>query len=276
MAIQRVTSKWEKTNALLKNDVLREYIPPTNRLTEDHLYAMLEQYNMVYVKPNKGTFGTGVLRIEKIPEGYQLQLGTALHHFASYADLFDKLRQLTHDRPYLIQRGIELLKHQSRRFDLRVMVQQSPRRQWETTGIIGRLAHPRKIVTNYHSGGTPMSFEKLMTDHLSEAEQHRYLTMLKKLGVDIARQLQTAYPNLKELGVDIAVDTEFKPWILEVNTMPDPYIFCKLRDKSTFRKVYRYALAYGRFKRKIAASSSKRVPDKKEPYPHGGKQNRLK
>lgn len=153
---------------------------------------------------------------------------------------------MTGNRLFLIQKGIHLLKHSRRRFDFRVMVQVNLKGKWETTGIIGRLAHPKKIVTNYHSGGTPLPFERLMSTHMNTSQQQNYLGMLRKMGVQVAHQLQSAYPRIKEIGIDVAIDTKLNPWILEVNTKPDPYLFRKLKDRRVFRKVYRYAVAYGR------------------------------
>lgn len=252
MAIQRVTGKWEKTNVLLRDATLQSLIPHTAKLSKDRLEEMLGRYGMVYVKPNRGTFGQGVIRIEKQEGHYTFQSGITKRSFTSLDALYSELKRATGSRLYLIQRGIHLLKHRNRRFDFRVMVQISPAGKWETTGIIGRLAHPKKIVTNYHSGGTPLPYERLMSTHQSSSEQASYTAKLRKIGVQVAQQLHSTYPRLKEIGVDVAVDTKLEPWILEVNTKPDPYLFRKLKDKSIFRKVYRYAAAYGRFKVKRA------------------------
>jgi D-alanine-D-alanine ligase-like ATP-grasp enzyme len=67
---------------------------------------------------------------------------------------------------------------------------------------------------------------------------------LRGLGVAVAAQLERKFPGIKEIGVDIAVDQQYKPWILEVNTKPDPYIFQKLQNKAVFRKIIRYVRAY--------------------------------
>jgi glutathione synthase/RimK-type ligase-like ATP-grasp enzyme len=251
LAIQRVKSKWAKTAVLLQDVTLRDLIPKTVKWSKSSLASLLDQFGMVYIKPENGTFGNGVMRAER-REGkhYSLQSGTSIQVFPEFEPLANMVQQKIGSRRYLIQQGIDLLKKQNRRFDLRVMVQKNPKGKWETTGMIGRLSHPAKIVTNYHNGGTPMPIEDLMQGHLRAKEFPPYTAKLKQLGVDVAGQLQRKYPGLKEIGIDVAVDRELKPWILEVNTLPDPFVFRKLPDKKVFRKVYRYCVAYGRFKRK--------------------------
>ncbi|WP_253944962.1 YheC/YheD family protein [Paenibacillus sp. NEAU-GSW1] len=261
MSIQRVTSKWAKTNALLKSQHLLEYIPETQNYSRETLFIMLENYKMVYVKPNNGTYGKGVIRVEKLAEpeiGFKYQHGTLIRSFLTFDQLFRSLNVYTSKRRYLVQRGIHLLMHQERRFDIRVMVQKNLSRAWEVTGIIGRLSHPAKIVTNYHSGGTPMSFERLMSSHMAPIEQQQYTARLHALGLLIVRSLQATYPRIKEIGIDIAIDTDFHPWILEVNTCPDPFIFRKLPNKAVFRKIYRYAVAYGRLRPRQPVVTRKR------------------
>ncbi|GBG06935.1 endospore coat-associated protein [Paenibacillus agaridevorans] len=253
LAIQRVRSKWAKTKVLLRSAEMHSYIPQTKRFSRETLHRMLQEYEMVYVKPVSGTYGNGVIRVERTGEqgsGYRFQHGTTVRSAAIFDALFEALSAYVSRKGYIVQKGIHLLKHRGRRFDLRVMVQKNLRNQWETTGIIGKLGNPRKIVTNYNNGGTIWSFETLLSSHLSASEMSALHAKLKRLGVKIGSQLQTAYPGLKELGVDVAIDTKFHPWVLEVNTKPHPYIFNKLADKSMHRKVTRYAAAYGGIKRK--------------------------
>lgn len=259
MSIQRVKSKWAKTKIMLKSDYLRQFMPVTKLFDRTNLRTMLNEYGMVYFKPINGTFGNGVTRIERTTTpslGYRYQLDTKIMFFSSFEQLYQCLSKQKKGRSHIVQKGIHLLRHQKRRFDIRVMVQKNPRNQWEATGIIGRLAHPAKIVTNYHSGGTPMAIERLMSDHASSTELAAFKNRLRKLSITIANNLEASYPHLKEIGVDIAIDAKLHPWILEVNTLPDPFIFRKLPDQSVFHKVYRYAVAYGRFKRKRMKSSS--------------------
>jgi hypothetical protein len=246
--IQIVKSKLAKTRILMKNENLRKYIPTTVGLKKESLSTLLTRYTMVYVKPDLGKGGVGVMRVEQLtPSMYKLQYDTQTHHYHSIDSLYESILKRKRKGPYLIQQGIWLLQHQQSPFDIRVLVQRNPKGRWETTGVIGRVAHQSKIVTNYHSGGTPIAYEVLMKTYLSHGEVLKHLNRLQSMGIKVAHHMKTFYPGIKEIGLDIGLDSNFHPWLLEVNTIPNPFIFKKLKDKSVYRKISRYAAAYGRF-----------------------------
>ncbi len=243
---QYVGSKWRKTVALRRIEALRRIIPKTVRFSGLKLEKMLQTFGMVYVKPDIGMHGIGVIRIENTKGRYRLRFGENDRSYSSYNAMYSALRTKTKGKSYLIQRGVHLLKYKDRRFDLRVMVQLNPRKIWETTGIIGRVAAARKIVTNYHNGGTLMPADRLLGRHLSRRGVKDKIHSLRSIGVKAGKAMRHRFPNVSEIGVDVGMDRAFTPWILEVNTSPDPYIFRKLPDPSIFKKIRRYAKAYGR------------------------------
>ncbi|MWV42615.1 YheC/YheD family protein [Paenibacillus sp. HJL G12] len=239
-----VLSKWIKTKVLLGNDHVRYHILDTRKFSKSSLKTMLKLYGMVYVKPEIGTYGNGVIRVEqRRKDKYAYQLDITEKGFGDYETFYRSLLRTTHKKSYLIQKGIHLVKYKKLRFDIRVMVQLSPKGVWETTGLIGRVAHPKKIVTNYHSGGKLMDVNQLFGSHLPSNKIERVMNKLDKLGVATAKHLHAKYPGIRQIGLDIGFDTSWIPWIIEVNTNPDPYIFNKLADKSMYRKVMRYRRA---------------------------------
>lgn len=250
MAQRRIKSKWKKMMAQIHDAVLNRHIPETVKMSRAALNAMLNRYRMVYIKPDVGSFGDGVGRIEKMGGQYLYRFGVKSKKYKTYSALYQDLQRQLGRTPYLVQQGIHLLKHRGRRFDLRVMVQENLQKQLESTAIIGRVAHPKKIVTNYHSGGKLEPAEKLLSPYLPKTKVSRYILGLKQLGLRAGQAVRRRYPGVKEVGVDIAVDQRLHPWILETNTRPDPHIFKVLKDKSIYRKVVRYARAYGRFQLK--------------------------
>lgn len=237
-------SKWIKTKVLLGNKEVSPFIPDTRRFEKSTLKSMLDLYNMVYVKPDVGTHGNGVIRAEKLSHGkYMYQIDTRARTFGDFESFYGSIRKIAAKKRYLIQRGIHLMKYNKRRFDVRVMVQLSPKSKWETTGQIGRVAHPDKIVTNYHNGGKLMEVKRLLSANLPASVIQRVTGQLDDLGVTCARHLHKKYPGFRQIGLDVGFDASWRPWIIEVNTNPDPYIFRKLADKAVYRKVMRYRKA---------------------------------
>ncbi|MEC0181415.1 YheC/YheD family protein [Paenibacillus peoriae] len=274
MSIQRVASKWTKTNVILPNPTLAPYIPETRLYTFEHLNEMLSVYGTVYIKPDNGTYGKGVMRAERLTEPlppteegiigeriwYVLRYEVDTLTFDSLEELHKVVSTRIRKRPYLIQRGIDLLQHETRPFDLRVLTQMNLRNHWETTLIIGRIAAPDKVVTNHHSGGTVRFFNELVAPYLDVKEAVHLEQKLSKLGERVAWQLQKRYPRLKEIGLDVGLDQQIYPWILEVNTRPAIKVFSFLPNKSLYHKIFRYAVGYGRY----SASTGKPAHSKRK------------
>lgn len=290
MRIQRVSSKWAKTKVILQNRQLSIFIPETRKYRLEDLKELLEMYGTVYVKPDRGTYGSGVMRVErrKVQLSPSEQQPDYSHkhteagedgdaeapaapkvmyilRYAKDAEVFNTPEELhaallprINGRVYLIQQGIDLLQHQDRPFDLRVLTQKNPQGSWETTGMLGRVAAPQKVITNYHSGGSIFSVEELFREHMAPDEKTSTIQQLKSLGVRIGAQLETAYPGLKELGLDVAMDQHHDLWLLEVNTLPSIIVFKKFPNKAIYRRIQRYAIAYGRLKRNRSVPDSRR------------------
>ena len=288
MGIQRVSSKWTKTAVLQRSRNVNGYIPVTRQYSRQALERMTELFESNYIKPDRGTYGNGVMRVKKIrnfplsiPSAesiieetrsedvderlsassdeisaeisaaipmttYELRYGTDERYFHSLDELDLALTERIQKRDYIIQQGIPLMKHDELPFDLRVLTQKNLQRNWETTGILGRVAAPGKIITNIHGGGRLATFEELVRPHFDKDRFQQLRSELYRLGIHTAVQLQKSFPRLKEIGIDIALDEDGRPWIIEVNTLPGIYAFGLLPDKETYRKIKRYARAYGR------------------------------
>ncbi|GAA4865422.1 hypothetical protein GCM10023310_51170 [Paenibacillus vulneris] len=241
-----ISSKWEKTRVVLQDRRLASHVPITRRFSRKLLDEMLNRYRMVYVKPESGSLGIGVMRVDKLKKGYRYQKGVQAFTFPTFQAMYLSLSKHIGKRSYLIQKGIHVLRYRGRPYDFRVVIQKNPAGRWERTGTIARVAHPRKIVSNGSQGGTIFMPRSLLVPAAGKKQTARILADMDRLAYLTAAQFSRAYPAMKELGLDIAIDHRWYPWILEVNTRPDPCPFTKVPDTSMLRKIVAYARAYGK------------------------------
>ncbi|MCR8634582.1 YheC/YheD family protein [Paenibacillus radicis (ex Xue et al. 2023)] len=233
--------KLGKHNFMKKFDAINAYLPDTRLATKSNIKTMISLYESLYLKPDEGTGGHGIYKLTKTNNGYSLRSGTTSKSFSSIGALYDSHQLLFTKNKYIVQEGIDLLKHNKRAFDIRVMVQKNRNKELVPTGIIGRLAKPKKIVTNYHSGGTPLPIETLLKSHLKSDSRKQYIQKIVTLGIVASKVLGKSYKSKRAFGVDIAIDSKMKPWILEINTQPDMSIFNTLKDKTMYRRILRYS-----------------------------------
>lgn len=233
--------KLGKYNFMHKFSSVNSLLPDTKAATKSNIFKMINKYDSIFLKPDEGTGGYGIFKITKTQKGYVLRRGTTSRNYITFDALYSSIGKFLYKNKYVVQKGINLLKHKGRPFDIRVMVQKNRNGQLESTGIIGRLAKPNKIVTNYHSGGTPLPIDTLLKTHLKGAARANFISKINSLGRKASIVLAKSYRRKKAFGVDIAIDSHMKPWILEINTRPDMSIFNTLKDKTMYRRILRYS-----------------------------------
>ncbi|GFN33677.1 YheC/YheD family protein [Paenibacillus xylaniclasticus] len=235
-------SKMRKTQVLLGDSRIRSAIPKTVMLTENNLGSMLRTYGMVYVKPNVGSLGNGVMRARKLQGGgYEWRYNLMRRKVSTLAQLYRLIRQYKWSGSYLVQQGIRMMKFNGRSFDLRVMTQRKhPNSKFVVTGMLARVAARGKVVTNGSKGATIHTTREVFRANMSSASTNEMERKVEMLSLRIARQFAVAYPRCIELGLDIAVDHKRRAWLLEVNTTPQIIPFRKLKDLTMYRRILAY------------------------------------
>jgi hypothetical protein len=217
--------KWEHHRELMKTGNIRMHLPATMKLNKQSFITMLTRYETVYLKPNQGAFGVGVMQVRKMEHkknpSYRVHVGTQQKRFQSIHKAYDFVMANRVNSDYLVQQGIDLLLWKKRPFDLRLMIAKQKDATWRNEGFLGRAAHPKKIVTNIRSGGTALAIEDLLSPYTNRITQKSIIRKLNTLGSRICRQLQKNYPGIQLFGIDMGIDRSLKPWVIEVNTRPE-------------------------------------------------------
>ncbi|MDD9268492.1 YheC/YheD family protein [Paenibacillus sp. GCM10023248] len=240
-------SKWQKTKWLLKHRRLRRRIPRTMPFNRKNLRKMLSGYPTVYFKPTGGTGGFGIIRIKRMARGYQTKHNTFKSSSPTFGHLYKKLSRFSGRKSYLLQQGIRLAKTKGKPFDIRVMVQKTNEGKWISTAICTKIGKPDKVATNYHQGGRLGALHQTLAGAGYKHDSIvRKKAAMKQLGVAVGKSFDLYRRGFRELGLDVALDTEGKLWILEVNTRPAIYPWKYLKGKRLYRRILSAARQYGR------------------------------
>ncbi|MEI7024297.1 YheC/YheD family protein [Paenibacillus sp. y28] len=235
-----VRSKWRRHQALSRDSRIRRHIPETSLYSRQALLSALRRHRVVFVKPVFGSFGKGILRISRGRAGYTVQSGTRKTTVAGRQQVVQMVSRYTGGRSYMIQRGISLLSMGRRPIDFRLLLLR-PRRRWQIMGTMGKLAARGKIVTNFSSGGRPLTWDRALKAGLGLRARPRrsLLRRMNRLGMHIARRFRRKYDGTRKMGIDFAIDRRQRIWLLEINTNPRYELFRYHAKRGLYRRISR-------------------------------------
>jgi hypothetical protein len=246
-----IANKLTVHQVLSKNTDIRRYLPATKRYSPTELSNMLQSRSLLYLKPINGTGGRGILRLERLGGGFVRLQGRDRNRklipasTVSGKQLPSRLSALGVNEKYLVQQGIALKLKDGRVHDYRLLIQKNGSGEWEVTGCSGRVGPPSSVTSNLHGGGKAMPMMSLLRRRYGSEERADTIRReVYQLSRDIADSLEEQYGKLCELGLDIAIDPDGKPWLLEINPKPAREVFRRIGEKDTYKKAIRRPLEY--------------------------------
>lgn len=223
-------------SALLHASIrMRPHTPYSQTLRDvGVLHTAVQRYATVFVKPSRGSLGKGIVRVRTAATGgYELAFsdGRSLHaHTIGQAYAAVRGRSA-----HIVQQGISLMRVRGCPVDFRVLVQKNGAGAWCASSIVARIAKAGAFVTNVAKGGTVHCAQAIIGRRMRDAVCAVALRTAKHVE-DGCRM------HIAELGIDIAVDTHRRIWILEVNAKPSKDHMTPRRSiRTSVRHVWAYA-----------------------------------
>lgn len=209
---------------LFQDKTIRHLLPETYPYQAKLIRPMLNRYGTVYIKPNKGSLGKGVIRLTRHSGHYTLQYttdgGTLTRTALSLKEVFLFLQRRTTRSSYVIQQGLRLVQIRGRPVDFRVLVQRNQRGKWTITSTVGRIANDRNIVSNLARGGTLRKASEALAE-VGNVPNKPTAAHLRRLTLNIVHAFdQQVQGHFAELGIDLALDQNGRFWLLEINSKP--------------------------------------------------------
>jgi hypothetical protein len=237
---------------LLKNNPeINQHLPATFLLNNmEGLIEFLKEKKKIIIKPVSLSRGRGIfiLELNNEMEGfsiYDYRTNTKVQHrrkdLEGLQALFEEIGIL--DQEYLYQTYIPLLKVSNRALDVRVVMQKYNKRKWKCTGIECRVAREDEDLTNIARGGEAMTLEAVIKDSKEGLNYTQVYRNILNVCQRFCRIMDQTNRHFAEFGIDIALDEEGFPWILEANIYPSFKGF-KTLDYATYLKIRNQPLYY--------------------------------
>ncbi|MEK4063802.1 MULTISPECIES: YheC/YheD family endospore coat-associated protein [Paenibacillus] len=242
-------NKWDLFEWLKASRATSKHVPKTRRLRSSNtLIAMLSTHDSLYLKPESGKAGKGIMRLKyredvSLPYRLQIQSGkkNATYKAASMDRLWARISKEKKQSRYIVQQAIQLATHHGRPFDLRVLLQKNGRGGWAVTGIGARLAGARSITTHVPRGGSIEEPATMLEGTFGPERAAAILKNVPTTALLIARQIERASEMmLGEMSMDLGVDEAGDLWFFEANSRPMKFDEPAIR-KLSLERIFQYS-----------------------------------
>ncbi|WP_315906157.1 YheC/YheD family protein [Priestia koreensis] len=225
-------NKWEVYEGLSTVVHLHPHLPKTYQLSsKDTLIDVLANHPTVFIKPIHGSQGRNIFKVSQKDHSYFLDYTTFNQtlnkEYASFYDLFHALYHHLKKQGFIVQEAIELKADQhGRPFDFRLLCHRNKQGLWKVTSSVARISSEHTFVSNLAQGGAQIKALQLLKDLYDEKTALHLLLLMRELALDICQELSTNQSKIfGEFGIDLALDQEGHPWIIEVNTKPSKQLY---------------------------------------------------
>ncbi|WP_164985171.1 YheC/YheD family protein [Ammoniphilus sp. CFH 90114] len=245
-------NKWQVHQALSNMKEAALYLPST-QMHKGYatVKEAVDKFPQVYLKPTNGSLGKGIYRITRSGNRFTCQYstmsGSVRKEFSKLSDLYSSISPKISRIPYLVQQGLKLVRVNGNPLDFRSLVQKDSSGKWAVTSIVGRIGQDQSIVSNLARGGTIMPVAKALIAASPWQGPKPKTKQLKAISTTLAESLESSMQgHFAELGIDLAVDTQGKVWLLEINAKPskndDQVLSEQKKTRPSVKKLLEYVL----------------------------------
>lgn len=235
-----------RIHRLLQRDPwLRQYLPPSQAYSRQSLRRMMGMYDTLFIKPQRGSVGSGIMRIRRVRGGLWSIRTLRGSQTLSAREIYRKVQHNVGQQLYMIQKGINLATYQSRPYDIRVSVQRGQSGKWQITGMVGKVARRGSHVTNVAKGGTVKRCELLFRH--SRVPVYATRAKVAKVSLLLAKYIGRRLHRLADMGLDIGLSRDGRIYFIEMNCRDQRYSFAKAGLREAFYRTYETPLRYAAY-----------------------------
>lgn len=214
-------------------------IPDIDWFSNENVIKMLKRYPTLFIKPNKGRIGNGVMRLRNLGSGeYEIHdqdQATVVHSVDDALRVIHKRMAL--NKAYLVQQGIDLATVLDRPFDLRVVMHKVDGK-WKQSAWCAKISPPKWVVTNHAKGGVILTIGQALKLNKHLFDKKKTMDQISDICMRICKVFDRHF-TFGIIGLDMAVDKSGHIWFIEANTSPVHKMFKQLGDPRIYKKLKR-------------------------------------
>ncbi|MBE3556938.1 MAG: YheC/YheD family protein [Firmicutes bacterium] len=212
--------KREVFDALAGDPLIASHLLPyASYMDIEQLMDALRRWGALYAKPDHGSLGRGILWVGVVNAQPMVIDGRGQRLASGEAACRAFLSAALSREAYIFQKDARCIQMAGCLVDFRLLMQRDAEGRWRQTKWFARQAtRPGVRVTNLARGAQVRSAREILVACFGK--QARYIhAQVDRLGKAVASRLGKQ-PEFAELGIDIAIDRDGKPWLIEVNYRP--------------------------------------------------------
>lgn len=218
----RPFNKWEVFLLLNQDPKLSHHLPKTLYYSSfDQVCTALMEHSTLYLKACVGRMGKQVLRLRQLAP-YIFEASTHREEpktviLRGERRLEEEIKRFFRGKPLIIQEGIEVLRKKASPLDFRVEVQHVRGGGIKVLAILIRQGYPHSPITIHHASTRLEDFMREGGKYFREKGKDLG-SRIERLSKRIYRVVEKHLGQYGEIGMDFAVDRDFRIWFLECNS----------------------------------------------------------
>lgn len=207
------------TYNLIKDNNFKKYIIPYKIFPSiEEIFSFIEEYKSVIIKPDLGTRGQGIIKIEYMEDLYRVSEDKSIRKY-SKDDLYAWIKTYIekHKDDYIIQKCVDSKYKDNRSFDVRVHMAKDGLGQWSLVKAYVKVGGKGKLTSNSVGGGYVGKLDPVLEYKFKDKKdiiRKNIIDITKKLSYEIEENIEG---NISEIGYDVALTQEGEIFLYEIN-----------------------------------------------------------